>query len=167
MKNKNIYDYDPYVLFDDWSSAVFDKLHHDICFATEDEHINTYGEKLMVVDGIVQECSAFDFFINFLERMGIYGEDGYKTMSEDEVSNLICSAKGMEVVTEMFNDFHIKSIDPNDCQYGVLVEDFFKEGDKRIKNDLECAKYLKHIYGGERTIDELIAYLEEYVNKIH
>ena len=76
MKDKNIYDYDPYVLFDDWSSAVFDKLHHDICFATEDEHINIYGEKLMVVDGIVQECSAFDFFINFLERMGIYGEDG-------------------------------------------------------------------------------------------
>ena len=165
MKYKNIYDYDPYVLFDDWSNAVFDKLHHDICFATEDEHINTYGEKLMVVDGIVQECSAFDFFINFLERMGIYGEDGYKTMSEDEVSNLICSAKGMEVVTEMFNDFHIKSIDHNDYKGGVLVEDFLKANDKRIKNDLKCAEYLRRIYGGERTIDGLIEYLSEDVNR--
>lgn len=167
MEDKNIYDYDPYVLFDDWSSAVFDKLHHDIYGATEDEHINIYGEKLMVVDGIVQECSVFDFFTNLLERMGIYGEDGYKTMSEDDASKLICSAKGMEVVTEMFNDFHINSIDPKDYQGGVLVEDFLKANDERIKNDLEFVKYLKLVYGGERTIDGLIAYLEKYVNKIH
>lgn len=165
MEDKNIYDYDQYVLFDDWSMEVFDKLHHVIYGSTEDEHINIYGEKLMVVDGIVQECSVFDFFTNLLERMGVYGEDGYKTMSEDDASKLICSAKGMEVVTEMFNDFHIKSSDHNDYKCGVLAKDFIKENDERISNDLEVAKYLEVIYGGDRTIGELIAYLSEYVNR--
>lgn len=160
---KKICDYDPYVLFDDWSSAVFDKLHHDIYGATEDEHINIYGEKLMVVDGIVQECSINEFFTDLLVRMGVYDEDnGDKVLSADDASKLICSAKGMEVVIEMFNDFHIKVADPNE---GVLVKDFLDENDKRIANDLECAKYLERIYGGERTIDELIVYLSEYVNR--
>lgn len=160
---KKIYDYDPYVLFNDWSSAVFEKLHHNVYGATEDEYINIYGEELMVVDGIVQECSVFDFFTELLLRLGIYSNEGngYK-MNEDNANKLICSAKSMEVVTEMFNDFHIKVADPND---GVLVKDFLTKNDKRVANDLECAEYLRFAYGGENTIDGLIEYLSEYINR--
>lgn len=120
MENKKIYDYDPYILFDDWSRALFDKLHHNVYGATEDKHINIYGEKLMVVDGIVQECSVFEFFTTLLARMGVY-DNGDKVISADDASQLICSAKGMELVTEMFDDFHIKLNDPNDYQCSVLV----------------------------------------------
>ena len=159
---KKIYDYDPYVLFDDWSSAVFDKLHHDVYGAEEEELVDIFGKAFMVVDGVVQDVSLCMFFTELLSRLGVYGEDGYKVMDEDDAIKLICSAKGMEEVTAMFKEYNIKF--PEDGGE-VLVSDFLTANEERVANDLKCAEYLRLVYGGERTIDGLIEYLSEYVNR--
>lgn len=156
------YDYDPYILFDDWSNAVFMKLHHDVYGAKEEELVNVHGEALMVVDGVVQDCSLFMFFTELLSRLGVYGEDGYKVMGIEDAKKLICSRMAMDDVTAMFKEYNIKF--PED-DGEVLVSDFLTANEERIANDLECAKYLKLAYGGERTLDGLIEYLSEYVNR--
>lgn len=158
---KKRYDYDPYVLFNDWSSAVFDKLHHDV-YGTEEELVDIFGNAFMVVDGVVQDVSLFMFFTELLSRLGVCGEDGYKVMDEDDAIKLICSAKGMEEVTAMFKEYNIKF---SEDRGEVLVSDFLTANEERIANDLKCAKNLRLVYGGERTIDGLIEYLSEYVNR--
>lgn len=151
MENKR-YDYDPYVLFDDWSNAVFYKLGYDIYGSTEEELVNISGESLMVVDGIVQECSIFSFFTELLVSLGLYDKDGYKTMDVEDAINLICSPKAMDKVLLMFKEYHIKLGEP-------------KFRDITMKRDLEYAKHFQRVYGGERTINELIEHIITQLSK--
>lgn len=102
------YDYDPYVLFNDWSDAVYSKLGYKVFGAIEEECINENGEKLMMIDGVLQEFSVFMFFTELMTHLGIYGDDGYKTMDVECASNLLTSSCGIEETKAMFELYNIK-----------------------------------------------------------
>lgn len=102
------YDYDPYVLFKSWSDAVYDKLGHNVYGAIEDEYVNGNGEKLMMIDGVLQDFSVFMFFTELMSHLGIYDEDGYKTMDIERASSLLASSMGMEETKAMFNLYDVQ-----------------------------------------------------------